>query len=82
MENKDHKSEVILRNRDLRPYAPELFGQELEQFLKLKVLKLEHCELEYFTPKKSIPGLKELSLEGNRISELNTIIFSKEKEPS
>ena len=30
MENKDYKSEVILRNRDLRPYAAELFGQDLE----------------------------------------------------
>ena len=30
MENKDYKREVILRNRDLRPYAAELFGQELE----------------------------------------------------
>ena len=30
MKNKDYKSEVILRNRDLRPYAAELFGQELE----------------------------------------------------
>ena len=26
MENKDYKNEVVLRNRDLRPYAPELFN--------------------------------------------------------
>ena len=44
------------------------------------MLKLEHCELEYFTPKKSIPGLKDLSLEGNKIPDLNSIIFKKEKE--
>ena len=41
---------------------------------------LEHCELEFFTP-KGLSKLEELSLEGNKIQDLNSIVLWPGEDP-
>ena len=63
----------------MRQYAPELYNSQLDQFFSLKTLILEHCELEFFTP-KGLSDLEVLSLEGNKIQDLKSIVFHPEDE--
>ena len=73
------QTEIVFQNRDLRQYAPELYNSQLEYFIELKRLILEHCELEFFTP-RGLTSLEELSLEGNKISEM-PVVFCPGPDP-
>ena len=78
--NKEQQ-EIIFQNRNLNQYAPELFNSQLEYFFSLKKLILENCDLEFFTP-RGLTDIEVLSLEGNKIPDLNSIVFYPPEEES
>ena len=60
---------------DLRPFAAELFSQQLPQFIALTKLNLVNCNLDSFAP-AGLGKIENINLMGNQIPHLNLITLS------
>ena len=68
-------TDLTLRDFDLRPFAAELYGAQLAQFMVLKNFELENCSVDFFNP-KGLGQIEKLSVAGNKIPNFNGFIMS------
>jgi hypothetical protein len=61
---------VILRDVDLRGYIEDIFNSDLPSMREVKVIKVERCKIERFVPRMLGDKVKEISLEGNKLTGL------------
>lgn len=58
----DGEKKVEFIDRDLRPVEGRLYDKEIPKMNNLRTLRLERCNLDYFSPKTLARSMKNLSL--------------------
>ena len=61
---------MILRDVDLRGYIDDICNSDLPSMREVKVIKVERCKIERFVPRYLGDKVKEISLEGNKLTDL------------
>lgn len=63
--------ELVIVGEDLRPFIAQIYNQDLGCLKDLRVLKIERCQIDFFQPQNLCEKLKLISLEGNKIANLD-----------
>ena len=69
------REELTIINQDIGAQLQRIYKTDLNELLKLNTLKLEKCKIDYFEPYQLNPSLKHISLQQNRIKELDSIVL-------
>lgn len=72
----NEKIELIIEDEEITPKVRDIiYTQDLQAMKSLEILKFERCKIDLFEPKELMEHLKHISLQGNKIRDLDRIQF-------
>ena len=74
------RPKLELKDVDLSPWIQGIYKTDLSSLRSLKILKLENCKIDYFEPQELTEQLLHVSLQNNKIRDLDSIVFGKKLE--
>ena len=70
------RTELIIEDEDVSlRLLNSIYSQDLQAMKSLEILKLERCKIDRFEPKDLMETLKHISLQGNKIKDIDLIQF-------